>query len=162
MEQVINGMRDIPCMFYLCSALDSHSGIRLRDFSIPELQEALPKLEHEPLPEATFWLLLTGEVPTQEQVVELQEDLARRETLPKDTEDLVRSIAKTQHPMTALSMGVMHLQKESKFAQAYGSQSVKKGDYWNPILEDSLDLIAKLPTLAALIYTEKYLSLIHI
>ena len=155
-EQVINGMRDIPCMFYLCSALDSHSGIRLRDFSIPELQEALPKLEHEPLPEATFWLLLTGEVPTQEQVVELQEDLARRETLPKDTEDLVRSIAKTQHPMTALSMGVMHLQKESKFAQAYGSQSVKKGDYWNPILEDSLDLIAKLPTLAALIYTEKY------
>jgi citrate synthase len=155
-EQVINGMRDIPCMFYLCSALDPHNGIRLRDYSIPELQEALPKIDHEPLPEATFWLLLTGEVPTQSQVLEFQEDLSRREAIPQETQDLIRQIAKTQHPMTALSMGIMHLQKDSKFANAYGNQQVKKGFYWDPIYEDSLDLIAKLPGLAALIYTEKY------
>ena len=155
-EQVINGMRDIPCMFYLCSALDPHNGIRLRDLSIPELQEALPKFEHEPLPEATFWLLLTGEVPSMTQVKEFQEDLSRRETIPQDTVDLIKLIAKSQHPMTALSMAIMNLQKDSKFASAYGNQQVKKGMYWDPIYEDSLDLIAKLPGLAALIYTEKY------
>jgi citrate synthase len=155
-EQVINGMRDIPCMFYLCSALDPHNGIRLRGLSIPELQEALPKVDHEPLPEATFWLLLTGEVPTMEQVKEFQQDLLSREALPQDTVELVKSIAKSHHPMTTLSIGLMHLQKESKFAHAYGNQLVKKGDYWDPIYEDSIDLIAKLPRLAALIYTEKY------
>ena len=155
-EQVINGMRDIPCMFYLCSALDPHNGIRLRGLSIPELQEALPKIEHEPLPEATFWLLLTGEVPSAEQVKALQQDLLSREAIPSETQELVKSIAKTQHPMTALSIAIMHLQKDSKFAHAYGNQLVKKGDYWDPIYEDTLDLIAKLPSLAALIYTEKY------
>lgn len=155
-EQVINGMRDIPCMFYLCSSLDPHHGIRLRHLSIPELQEVTPAEDFEPLPEATFWLLLTGEVPTMEQVEGLQAELRAREELPAETIELVRSISKDVHPMTALSMGVMHLQQHSKFVKQYNDHSVKKGDYWDPIYEDSLDLIAKLPTLAALIYRTKY------
>jgi len=37
----------------------------MRDYNIPELQEYLQKAENgfEPLPEALFWLLLTGDFP---------------------------------------------------------------------------------------------------
>ena len=91
-----------------------------------------------------------------EQVEGLQAELRAREELPAETIELVRSISKDVHPMTALSMGVMHLQQHSKFVKQYNDHSVKKGDYWDPIYEDSLDLIAKLPTLAALIYRTKY------
>ena len=155
-EQVINGMRDIPGMFYVGSSLDPQNGIRLRHLSIPELQEQAPKIMDEPLPEATFWLLMTGEIPTMEQVKSLQADWISRENLPEKTIQIIKQIAKDYHPMTSLSMGIMSLQKDSKFADQYSKKLVKKPDYWDPIFEDSMDLLAKLPTLAALIYTEKY------
>lgn len=45
-------------------------GIRFRGYSIPECQKLLPKAPGgaEPLPEGLFWLLVTGQVPTEEQV----------------------------------------------------------------------------------------------
>ncbi len=45
-------------------------GIRFRGYTIPELQKLLPKAKAngEPLPEGLLWLLLTGEIPTAEQV----------------------------------------------------------------------------------------------
>ena len=45
-------------------------GIRFRGYSIPELQEQLPKASggEEPLPEGIFFLMLTGEIPTESQV----------------------------------------------------------------------------------------------
>ena len=45
-------------------------GIRFRGYTIPELQEKLPSYPggEEPLPEGLLWLLLTGEIPTAEQV----------------------------------------------------------------------------------------------
>lgn len=46
-------------------------------------------------------------------------------------------------------------QKDSKFAAAYGA-GVHKSKYWDPVYEDSMDLIAKLPQLAARIYTRTY------
>jgi citrate synthase len=33
---------------------------------------------------------------------------------------------------------------------------IKKTDYWQPVLDDSLDLVAKLPALAARIYRNVY------
>lgn len=57
--------------------------------------------------------------------------------------------------MTQLSMGVLALQKSSKFAKAY-RDGVNKKDYWETYYEDSLDLMAKLPRLAALIYNNVY------
>ena len=43
------------------------------------------------------------------------------------------------------------LQPTSKFAEAY-SAGIHKTKYWEPIYEDSLNLIAKLPAIAAHIY----------
>ena len=52
------------------SVLDPDEGIRFRGYTIPECQDLLPHAEGgaEPLPEGLFWLLVTGEIPTNEQV----------------------------------------------------------------------------------------------
>jgi len=59
------------------------------------------------------------------------------------------------HPMTQLCSAVLALQPSSKFAAAY-MRGVPKSAYWEPFYEDSLDLIAKLPAVAALIYRRTY------
>ena len=45
----------------------------------------------------------------------------------------------------------LSLQPTSEFAKAY-SEGIRKTEYWRPVLEDSLNLIAKLPGIAAHIY----------
>lgn len=46
-------------------------------------------------------------------------------------------------------------QTESTFAKAYAS-GLNKRRYWEPVYEDSMNLIAKLPEIAALIYRTLY------
>ena len=47
------------------------------------------------------------------------------------------------------------MQPDSKFAAAYQA-GISKLNYWDPVYEDSLNLIAKLPGVAALIYRNTY------
>lgn len=63
-------MRGIKGMVWETSVLDPEEGIRFRGLSIPECQKVLPKADggEEPLPEGLFWLLITGDVPSKEQV----------------------------------------------------------------------------------------------
>lgn len=67
----------------------------------------------------------------------------------------IKSLGTDLHPMTQFSMGVLALQKDSKFAKAY-RDGVNKKEYWETYYEDSLNLMAKLPRLAALIYNNIY------
>ncbi len=143
-------------MYYETSLLDANEGIRFRGYSIPELQQKLPTFkgpagQGEPLPEALIWLLLTSEIPTVEQTRALTDDLRKRSKLPAHVEPLIRSLPKTMHPMTQLSLALLACQTESKFAKAY-EKGVNKKEYWEHTLEDVLDVIAKLPEIAALIY----------
>lgn len=64
------GMRGIKGLVCETSVLDPDEGIRFRGLSIPECQKVLPKAPggSEPLPEGLFWLLITGDVPTDAQV----------------------------------------------------------------------------------------------
>lgn len=57
--------------------------------------------------------------------------------------------------MAQLSLAVTALHQESSFAKAYNS-GVKKSEYWDYTFEDSNDLIAKLPNIAAKIYRNVY------
>jgi len=52
------------------------------------------------LPEGMFWLLLTGKVPTTEQVRELSKELAEKAGLPQFVEKMIDNFPKTLHPMT--------------------------------------------------------------
>lgn len=57
--------------------------------------------------------------------------------------------------MTQLGMGVAALNHDSVFAAAY-EKGIKKTEYWTYALEDSINLIAKLPALAARIFRNVY------
>ena len=57
--------------------------------------------------------------------------------------------------MSQLSAAVTALQSESKFAKAY-SEGVHKTKYWETTYEDAMDLIAKLPPIAAAIYRNTF------
>lgn len=153
----IGGMRGIPGMLWETSLLDAEEGIRFRGYSIPELQAKLPaaKPGGQPLPEGLLWLLLTGKLPTQEQAAAVSRELARRAELPAYVKRVLDGLPRDAHPMTQLATGILALQPESQFAKAY-EKGVHKSKYWEPALEDSLNLIAKLPAVAAHIYRKTY------
>jgi len=160
-SQCIGGMRSVKCMLWETSLLDSQEGIRFQGYTIPELQEVLPAYEggtigkHEPLPESILWLLMTGEIPTEAEVRGLTAELHSRAELPDHIEPMIRAFPEHMHPMTQLSSAVLALQTESKFVAAYNS-GMNKTMFWDPTLEDCLDLIAKLPRIAALIYRQTF------
>jgi citrate synthase len=157
-DQAIGGARGVKCMLWETSNLDPMEGIRFRGYTIPEIQKALPayKPGGEPLPEALMWLLLTSEIPTKEQTDWLTAELHKRSALPSHVEPLMRSLPhKTMHPMTQFNIGLMACQTESKFAAAY-HDGVHKSKYWEYAYEDILDVIAKIPTLAAIVYRCTY------
>lgn len=153
LEQAYGGMRGIKGLVWEGSVLDPIEGIRFRGKTIPDIQNELPKGPggSEPLPEALFWLLVTGEVPTAEQTKAFSEELAARSALPKHVEDLIDRSPAHLHPMAQFSIAITALESESQFAKAY-AQGVHKTKYWEYTYEDSIDLLAKLPNIAARIY----------
>jgi citrate synthase len=70
----------------------------------------------------------------------------------KNVFDALRALPEETHPMTQLSAACLAMQNDSKFSKMYASGTMKKTEYWKYIYEDALDLIAKLPVVAAYIY----------
>lgn len=154
------GMRGIKGLVTETSLLDPEEGIRFRGLTIPECQAKLPHAEggNEPLPEGMLWLLLTGEIPTKQQVEDLRKDLhARAAKVDPKVESIVKALPNTLHPMTQFSMAILALQGDSLFAKAY-HDGVHKKDYWNTTYEDALNCIARLPAIAAMIYRKQYFN----
>lgn len=163
LSQIYQGMRGIPGLVTETSLLDATEGIRFRGYSIPELQEKLPKFAHgeQPLPEGLFYLMLIGSLPNKTDVDHITDILQRRSHVPNHVFDVIDALPISTHPMTMFVIGVMALQTESYFASAYANGMSKK-DYWEPTMDDSIILIARLPRLAAYIYRRKYFNNQHI
>ncbi|HWY97796.1 MAG TPA: citrate (Si)-synthase, eukaryotic [Bacteroidia bacterium] len=161
--QVYQGMRGMTGLITETSKLDPEEGIRFRGYTIPELREKLPKAPggSEPLPEGIFYLMLMGELPTQEDVNDITNNWARRSIVPRHVFDTLDSLPANTHPMTEFSIGVMAMQTESLFAAAY-KKGMSKKEYWDYAYEDSMNLIARLPRVAAYIYRRKYKNNEHI
>lgn len=157
LAQVYQGMRGITGLVTETSLLDAQEGIRFRGYSIPELSEKLPRAKNgsEPLPEGLFYLMLIGELPTQEDVTEITNSLQRRAQVPNHVFDVIDALPVSAHPMTMFVAGVMALQTGSNFAREY-AKGINKKDYWSPMYDDTMDLIARLPRIAAYIYRRKY------
>ncbi|MEO6758776.1 MAG: citrate (Si)-synthase, partial [Saprospiraceae bacterium] len=157
LDQVYGGMRDITSMLWEPSLLDPEEGIRFRGFSIPELREKLPRAPNgkEPLPEGLFWLMLVGEIPTAEQVKWLTENWVRRTNVPEHVFRAIEALPVETHPMTQLSVGILAMQNTSVFAQRYTS-GMNKSEYWDATYEDTMNLVARLPRVAAYIFRRVY------
>jgi citrate synthase len=161
--QVYQGMRGIPGLITETSLLDANEGIRFRGYSIPELREKLPKAEGgiEPLPEGLFYLMLVGDIPSQEDVEHISATWARRSHVPNHVFDVIEALPTSAHPMTQFCTAILALQTESKFAKAY-KEGISKKEHWSYVYEDTMTLIARLPRIAAYIYRRKYKNGDHI
>ncbi|SHM06058.1 citrate (Si)-synthase, eukaryotic [Chitinophaga sp. CF418] len=163
LAQVYQGMRGITGLVTETSLLDANEGIRFRGYSIPELREKMPKVKGgaEPLPEGLFYLMLIGELPAEADVQHLSNQWARRSHVPNHVFAAIDALPVTTHPMTMFTVGVMAMQTESAFAKAY-AEGMNKKDYWSVMYDDAMDLIARLPRIAAYIYRRKYKNNNHI
>ncbi|KAH9951931.1 citrate synthase-like protein [Amylocystis lapponica] len=156
-ENVVGGMRGLKAMLWEASVLDPIDGIRFHGLSIPDCQMQLTPAPggKEIIAESMLWLLLTGKVPTEAETRQFSRELADKGDLPDFVVKLVDSLPSSLHPMTQLGIGVAALNHESTFAAAY-ENGIKKSEYWTYTLDDSINLLARLPTLAARIYRNVY------
>lgn len=156
-ENTLGGMRGLKAMVWEGSVLDANEGIRFQGRTIKDCQKELPKGTSgtEMLPEAMFWLLLTGKVPSVAQTRAFSRELAEKAGIPKFVEKMLDGFPKDLHPMTQFACAVSALNYESKFAKAY-EKGMNKADYWEPTFDDCISLLAKLPTIAAKIYQNAY------
>ena len=163
LSQIYSGMRGMTGLVTETSLLDPQEGIRFRGYSIPELQEKLPHSTGggEPLPEGLFHLMLLGELPTEKDVHELTANWQRRSHVPNYVFDAIEAMPVSSHPMTQFVIAIMALQTESVFAKKY-AEGMNKKDYWEYTFDDCMNLIARLPRVAAYIYRRKYKNGDHI
>lgn len=158
-SQVYGGMRDVKGLVTDISYVDPVEGIRLRGFTIPELLDKLPKPKGAEMPYVggLYTLLLTGDVPSAEEALEIEDEWKRRSQVPEYVHKVIQAMPADTHPMTLFSQAVLSLQNESVFSRRY-QEGMRKDEYWVPMLEDSLNLTAKLPAIAAFIYRTKFKS----
>lgn len=131
------GMRGVKGLVTETSVLDPEEGIRFRGYTISDCQELLPKAPEgkQPLPEGVLFLLLTGQIPSKEQVNSISRDLVARASLPTYISKLMKSFPATLHPMSQLVAATAALNSESKFVAGY-NKGVNKDAYWEVILSN--------------------------
>jgi len=145
--QAHGGMRGVKAMICDTSLVEPDKGLIIRGYPLLDIQDLWP--------EEIFLLLLTGEKPAKEDLEDLQKEYDKRAEVPEHVFDVFRAMPKDAHPMTMLSTGIMALENDSKFDQKY-NEGITKDEYWRYYLEDALDLLAKLPGIAAGMYRIRF------
>ena len=155
-DQVVNGARDVLSMITETSELSATEGISFRGYSIPQLIELLPKVagDDQPLPEGIFYLMLTGDLPTQTDVEFITKEWQRRSEIPDYVFKGLETLPLDTHPMIQFSQGILAMQPTSVYFAKY--KSIGRKEYWDPMYEDVMNLLARLPRLAAYIYRRTY------
>lgn len=156
-SQVIGGMRGIKSLVSDISYLDPMEGIRYRGYTLPEVFEKLPKIKgaQMPLVEGLFYLLLTGDMPTEEEAIEVADEFSKRRILPRYVYEVIDGMPCCSHPMTIFSTAILTMHRESFFTKKYYT-GLNKADYWDSTYEDAVNLLAKLPEIATYIYAKLY------
>ena len=142
-SQAVKGMRGVRSLICDTSAVSADKGLIIRGHSILDITNILP--------EEAFYLLLTGELPSQEQLSDLQNQLNEHRIAPDYVWKVLDAMPENSHPMTMLSIAIQSMRIESIFVEKFNEGTSKK-DYWKWVLEDGIKLIGVLPSIAAAIY----------
>ncbi len=145
--QAYGGMRGVKGLVCDTSYVDPEKGLIIRGIELLELVDKIP--------EEIFYLLCTGELPDEDSVKAIQKDFADRCEVPSYVWDVLRAMPKDSHPMAMFDTAILVMEKESVFRKRY-DEGMKKTEYWEPTLEDSLQLLAKLPGVAAGVYRIRF------
>jgi citrate synthase len=162
-EQIFGGMRGVHVQVSDISYLDPYKGILFRGYTMQEIITLLPKVTGAEYPMAggLYYLLMTDELPTLEQALAVESEWKKRSPVPGYVFDMLDTLPAKTHPMTMFSQAILALQNESIFSNSY-TDGLRKPEYWRATLEDSLNLTAKLPAIAAYIYNRKYRNGLYI
>ncbi len=145
--QAFGGMRGVKSMVCETSVVDAQEGLIIRGRPIADLADRLP--------EEIFFLLCTGDLPNEMELQSLQAELGDRREVPEYVWDVLRTLPKDTHPMQMFTTAILVLERDSIFHKRY-AEGMTKQEHWEPALEDALNLIAKLPALAAAVYRIRF------
>lgn len=145
--QIYGGMRGVRALVTDTSSVEPEYGLKIRGIPIKELTDKLP--------EDILFLMLTNKMPSEEERAHLENDLNQRSTIPDYVFDVLRAMPKDSHSMTMFNTAILVMQRESEFFKRYQA-GMSKEEFWEPALEDALNIIAKLPALAGFIYRYRY------
>jgi citrate synthase len=146
-EQAYGGMRGVQCLVCDTSEVDPERGLLIRGMPIGELTSRLP--------EEIFYLLCSGQLPDAAELASFQEELREHARVPDYVWNVLRDLPDDTHPMEMFDTAILILERDSEFSRRY-TAGIRKEDQWQPALEDSIRLLAKLPALAAAVYRIKY------
>ena len=142
-SQAYGGMRGVRGFVCDTSSVSAETGLIIRDHPLLEITHLLP--------EEVFFLLMTGDIPDENESADLKTQFGNHAVIPDYVWDVMRSMPEDSHPMTMFNTGIMVMQQESIFRKKY-DEGVSKDEYWKYCLEDGINLLSKLPGLAAGIY----------
>jgi citrate synthase len=145
--QAYGGMRGVKGMICDTSEVPPDRGLLVRNIPIGELTDKNP--------EEIFWLLCTGELPNKEELKDLQKEYSENGEVPQYVWDVLEAMPKDSHPMAMLDTGILVMEGESEYRRRY-TEGMTKMEYWEPTLTDSINLLAKLPALAAGVYRLRF------
>ncbi len=146
-SQAYGGMRGIRSLICDTSRVPQDEGLIIRGTHLNELVDKTP--------EEIYFLLLTGDLPDNKELNEFGNEIKKRKNVPGYVWDVLRAMPKDSHPMAMLSTAILVMQNESVFTSKY-DKGIKKEDYWKYTLEDALNIVAKIPSIAAGIYRIKF------
>ena len=148
-EQLFKGLRGVEAVVCDTSYVDPQEGLFIRGIPVLELMNRSA--------EEIFFLLCTAELPDKNALEQLQNDLARRAQVPEYVWKVMESVPQDSNPMALLSMAMIAMQRESVFLKRY-NEGMAREEHWKATLEDALNIIARLPVIAAGIYRKHILK----
>ena len=143
LSQLMRGMRGVTAVICDTSYVDAQAGLLIRGIPLKSLLHLLP--------EEMFYLLCTGELPDKTALASLQAELLERATVPAEVWQVLAALPQGLHPMTMLSIAMLTMRKYSHLDAAIAN-GVEKQRLWEAMLADALDVLARLPVIAAWIY----------
>ena len=145
--QAFSGLRGIKAFVCDTSSVSADKGLIIRGYPLLDIVNILP--------EEVFFLLLTGRLPSSEELVDLQAQYLKHSKVPDYVWSVLEKMPKDSHPMTMFNLGILAMQNESTFRKKY-DEGMHKSEFWKYILEDGIKLISKLTELGAGIYRMRF------
>ena len=145
--QAYGGMRGIKGLTCETSAVSADDGLIIRGYPLLDITHISP--------EEVFYLLLTGDLPNDAAIKDIQDQFRSNQDVPKYIWDLLEAMPAESHPMTMLTTAIQAMQVDSQFVKHY-DEGMAKTDFWKWTLEDGIRLLGVLPGIAAGIYRMRF------
>lgn len=146
-DKLYGGMRGVKSLICDTSEVGLDTGLIVRGIPILDLVDRLP--------EEIYYLLITGDLPDEAALKDLQDELKKRAEVPSYIFDVIDALPAETHPMVMLNTAVLSMGNSSNFHKAY-DEGMGKDNLWEPMFEDCLNLIARIPVVAAYIYRKRF------